>query len=1836
MGINVASDTKAGLRFADMIVDGHKTLESRNSDTLRPYVGKRVSIVRTGEGKAKAIGEVTIGEPKVVNQRQFRAMEDEHRVPKGSRFDINTPTKHLYPMHDPVRYEEERDVGHGIVSRQVIHKAGGGSVEPTVDEMRQALAKKGSKDDYFSVLEERDMSNPRYREYLEKQQGLEGSYPETFAAPIARGLSSAAKTAKAIFAPEKKTGQIIQQPIGWGIRVPNKRRFDEPYTYTLPPPAPYVPRAPEEIANQALRRLPERFKDAVMDKAPTNAALSANDLFELARMYKEKEKEKTQNKAKGGSVVKEPKSTVKAYKMFRADPKQPGKLFPLFVDAKTPVPMNKWVDAKEGEMKDGKVKSKIGPLAYRPGWHAGDLPIATHIGDKDDEQKAEIARIKVLRDAMLNDIGNDKEGKKIVNKMYPFPSWVNAPRLRNPRHIWAEVDMPNDVDWHSEATRRGYNDEGNFVANQAHITDQMPKGGHYRYKTNSNMTGNWLIGGSMKVNRILPDEEVRRINEAAGAADLPRIKPMKKEMFGFAHGGSVGGDETIAPDEFKAEEYVNYKAEGGKVEPTVDQMRQALINRHGLYSPLEKAALEMPRNKGTGAEFMAELSKRPGYKAEEIADRKIPTPEGKMTKAEFLEHLKKHSLPPLEEKIKGESTPKDEDQVWNRVSQEMFGVNADDLTERQFSQVENLIPSEIRRTNTAAQYEKYQLPGGKNYREVLLKLPRGRPDASKYSDPAKYDADMRAFNAKGQEDFQSSHWGNDPNVLAHMRMSDRTGANGEKLLHLEEVQSDWHQAGRDKGYRDTANEMQRHNEFETYSKELAKKYGLNPNQNLAMYATMKGIDPTEVAKYEQLQNAMIEVSDKVPDAPFKKTWHEMALKHALHHAAKNGYDGMVITPGDEQADRYKLSRHIDSVMLVPNPYPNQTSHPYYFKAFDKQGNRVADDAVNEDKLKEYIGKEPANQLLSTPPNPMGERMISGANIVTGGEGMKGFYDKMIPTYLNKLGKPHGVQVGQMPIETESANRLQVGEMTYEDPAKTKTVHHFPINDQMRTSILKEGLPQYMRGGIVHKAEGGAVLPIEQIKAQMMNRFKGINQLQSIGAEEAPSMGIKAFVSPVGRPDNNQMPVGGVDTSQGNLPVGGIDMSQMQSGQQMMPNNMLTPSPAGQQPGMDQTPMGDMPPPMGGMPPPRGGSNILQMTPQGQAMAAMKPQGLAKGGSAKSIDEMKSELASNKDTSTEKRITVPATGAGGVKGIVVPKHLIEGNPKAGAEGLKNMMTARAKVYGEEHREPLNLGQMGRIHKQTLEEHFAKPLDEQKKAENEALNKIRAAKFIKHNKDTLDESEKLDTVEHEYDEQGRSYVGYASKGIAGHALFPKGHGKDMDYKVINTCPGQTEGCGGGKSAEGIVDTKQGTCFAPNAESQYAAAVSRRAGHAIAKHDPAMTRDWIIAHTGSMRNAAGRADKQNKRMLYRPNVVDETDVSSRHVIRHLNEQRKMDDKPQITANSYGKTNERHDPENGYHKTHSNVGPKVKKGQEISENVARDKARVRNTVMAADNQGDFKNEQGNKTPPEGSYMVTDVKRGSPMAKNMEKAITHAKYWSTGRTEKDLTPEEREEGPEGHYSGTGRKTSEDKAHYGHTTHEGLRYDYQKQHILHPRLVQVGKNDDGTAHMIPTDSRFKDTEFLPKNRYKTKNGKDAGHILMTTPTESTSNIGHQTSFTHNVSPEHIEHALKNNGEYVIDKPEDQAKAKGKEYAAPQAIKFQPKPKAYALGGSVGGRHIGFSDDDFHAFPEQNVVAQRHLAMRGHDHEPTSKSALSDTKRKVTMNKDMDTMLLELTRNKKAK
>src|SRR5690606_6877328 len=49
--------------------------------------------------------------------------------------------------------------------------------------------------------------------------------------------------------------------------------------------------------------------------------------------------------------------------------------------------------------------------------------------------------------------------------------------------------------------------------------------------------------------------------------------------------------------------------------------------------------------------------------------------------------------------------------------------------------------------------------------------------------------------------YRSPHF-DQPNVLAHVRFNERTDVDGKRVLFIEEIQSDWHQAGRKRGYKD--------------------------------------------------------------------------------------------------------------------------------------------------------------------------------------------------------------------------------------------------------------------------------------------------------------------------------------------------------------------------------------------------------------------------------------------------------------------------------------------------------------------------------------------------------------------------------------------------------------------------------------------------------------------------------------------------------------------------------------------------------------------------------------------------------------------------------------------------------------------------------------------------------------------------------------------------------------------------------------------------------------------------------------------------------------------------
>jgi hypothetical protein len=127
MAINVRVDKKADLDYAEKLISGEKVYETRNSRSLDPYIGQRVGIAKTGDGKAQAIGSVEIGEPIEVDEKTFRKLQDKHLVPQGSAFDVpEGGKKYLYPVSNPERFESPKDVGRGIVSRKIVNKYAGG------------------------------------------------------------------------------------------------------------------------------------------------------------------------------------------------------------------------------------------------------------------------------------------------------------------------------------------------------------------------------------------------------------------------------------------------------------------------------------------------------------------------------------------------------------------------------------------------------------------------------------------------------------------------------------------------------------------------------------------------------------------------------------------------------------------------------------------------------------------------------------------------------------------------------------------------------------------------------------------------------------------------------------------------------------------------------------------------------------------------------------------------------------------------------------------------------------------------------------------------------------------------------------------------------------------------------------------------------------------------------------------------------------------------------------------------------------------------------------------------------------------------------------------------------------------------------------------------------------------------------------------------------------------------------------------------------------------------------------------------------------------------------
>jgi hypothetical protein len=309
-----------------------------------------------------------------------------------------------------------------------------------------------------------------------------------------------------------------------------------------------------------------------------------------------------------------------------------------------------------------------------------------------------------------------------------------------------------------------------------------------------------------------------------------------------------------------------------------------------------------------------------------------------------------------------------------------------------------------------------------------------------------------------ETNFESSHY-DEPNILVHLRMNTRTDADGNKVLFLEEIQSDWGQTGKKEGFENPA-----------YSVKLSDKEidGLKLYDILMDGKPLADIDTRDLAKWyenkyreklyprnasenqankvaERLNEALTE--GKVPSAPFvtdTNAWTKLGLKVALKEAVKQGATKIAWTTGEQQNERYDLSKQVKDIQYNKNSIDD--SFNIVVKGINGE-KLYSNEAALPSEIEATLGKD----ILTKMQNNEGENVIGkvnvlkGENLKVGGKGMKGFYGSPTEGSLGIVGNVAKSltkqEVGTVEIENGSNRQAKyIGESpTLEDLEKVKAV-----------------------------------------------------------------------------------------------------------------------------------------------------------------------------------------------------------------------------------------------------------------------------------------------------------------------------------------------------------------------------------------------------------------------------------------------------------------------------------------------------------------------------------------------------------------------------------------------------------------------------------------------------------------------------------------------------------------------------------------------------------------------------------------------------------------------------
>jgi hypothetical protein len=295
------------------------------------------------------------------------------------------------------------------------------------------------------------------------------------------------------------------------------------------------------------------------------------------------------------------------------------------------------------------------------------------------------------------------------------------------------------------------------------------------------------------------------------------------------------------------------------------------LMRVGLISPARLAILKAKQNKASGRQWLAELGREGGAPLREIKEMDVLSPpiesvplrksvglaellrahQGTLSSHDMLGLLAQRDIPLQETILKQTRVPSEP--MYLEEAKEFYGITDstwEALTPRQqqayFDEIREGIETGRLRPNQLFDDTEYSgdnnlnlhLESPHNYQEILLSLRSGSLSRT----------------------WQDPHYPEHENVLVNIRINEGL-VGGEKALILQEVESTLHQKAA--GLRRA--EVER----------VRREQGISRGK-------AEDLVPQDWA-YTPDENGRV----RVPNAPYKKTWHELGFKRALMEALRD-------------------------------------------------------------------------------------------------------------------------------------------------------------------------------------------------------------------------------------------------------------------------------------------------------------------------------------------------------------------------------------------------------------------------------------------------------------------------------------------------------------------------------------------------------------------------------------------------------------------------------------------------------------------------------------------------------------------------------------------------------------------------------------------------------------------------------------------------------------------------------------------------------------------------------------------------------------------------------------